>query len=167
MSSPSSLPRVSSFRRRSSFLVLQDDPMPLTSKGQGSLSMCIRSPSRSGETRSVLGPVRFCSMSHLGEAEVSGGLRGLPSWYPATAIDPLSSWRDFSLTSLLTVALIQGRLTDEAEPSGHEPSLRRPSSVFDTPQMRSMRLIGNSNPRYRVRVLLGSLATRSSLGGPL
>ncbi len=96
MSSPHSLGI-----RRGSFLLLQEDPSLLASKGHGTLASLIR-------RRSTVGP-------HSWDDEEAGGR-------------------------------LEWAGVGEAEPRRDE---ERRLSILNTPQMRSMRLIGNANSRYR------------------
>lgn len=100
MSSPTSHPAVPP-SRRIPYLLLQDEPPPLASKGQGVLASLLHS--------------RSTTNLHRGESD-----------------DHSSRW-----------------LREDEDPDSR-PRLeeRRLSAILDTPQMRSMRLIGNSNPRY-------------------
>jgi len=88
--------------RRKSYLLLQDEPPPLASKGQGALATLLHS--------------RSATNVHRGDSDDHGGRRPR---------------EDEDLES-------RPRLDE-----------RRLSAILDTPQMRSMRLIGNPNPRYR------------------
>ncbi|KAJ1331385.1 ferrous-iron efflux pump FieF [Microdochium nivale] len=106
---------------RRSFLILSDDPPPLSPRGQGTLTQLLRNRSQS-------------SLHHYG-----------------------STWRHSSVSASddEESALLSPFLTNDPGPDGagerrHAPSdERRMSEVLHSAQMRSMRLIGNSNPRYR------------------
>ncbi|KAK3383910.1 hypothetical protein B0T24DRAFT_67736 [Lasiosphaeria ovina] len=105
MSSPPSFSRSPGPFRRSSFLLLQDEP-PLLPK-PGALASLIGS-------RSVAAPHNSLSLSLTRDDEETG--------------------------------LGGDRCSLDDQP---RPSERRLSAILNGPHMRSMRLIGNSNPRYR------------------
>jgi hypothetical protein len=115
-------PRSSLGLRRGSFLLLQDEPTssPLASKGHGALTSLIRNRSTA-------------SLHHVGQGNIreprdeEEGLGG-------------QDW------SMFRTRGDDHHLDDESNRSLSE---RRMSAILNTPQMRSMRLIGNSNPRYR------------------
>lgn len=138
MTSPNSapsIPRNKSFRGNFSFLRLQDQQPPLSPKGHGALSSIIKSR---GSTTSLLhwrgddeegayGP-------HDGPGDMSGsGLLGG---------EGNGSVHGFHYDSE----------DGEGAGGGHGGSVReerRLSALLSTPQVRSMRLIGKANPRYR------------------
>ncbi|KAH7034911.1 uncharacterized protein B0I36DRAFT_360372 [Microdochium trichocladiopsis] len=104
--------------RRRSFLILQDDPPPLSPRGQGTLSHLIRNRSQS-------------SLHHYGS-----------TWRHSSA-SGVSDDEENTLSPFLTN-------DSDASERRHAPSdERRMNDVLHSEQMRSMRLIGNSNPRYR------------------
>ncbi|TPX17475.1 uncharacterized protein E0L32_003118 [Thyridium curvatum] len=115
---PPALTRVPSWRR-SSFLMLQEDPYPLASKGQGALASLIKNRS----TTSLLGARQSSSRDGYGGDEESGSEYGGGGAHWAT--------------------------DDEDEFGDYGRDERRMSAILNAPHMRSMRLIGNSNPRYR------------------
>lgn len=114
-----------------SFLLLQDDTpsSPLASKGHGALASLIRSRSAT-------------SLHRPGRA---GSVReAVPRADDEEAILGLSNAGQHSDWSVFRAP--RDDPSDEPQRRAEE---RRMSAVLNTPQVRSMRLIGNSNPRYR------------------
>lgn len=118
--------------RRRSFLILQDDPPPLSPRGQGTLSQLLRGRSQT-------------SLHHYGS-----------TWRHSSA----SGVSDDEENGLLSPFLANHSDTahhnggGSGNNNGHGAACpgsddRRMSEVLHSAQMRSMRLIGNSNPRYR------------------
>jgi hypothetical protein len=124
MASPSNSRRFSSSKRRGSFLVLSEDPTySLTPKGQSVLASLIRNRS----TTSLLN-------SNVPDEEEGIGGSEWPTFRPT-----FQQQRDSSHEDELLLRGNERLAADE----------RRMSAILNTPQMRSMRLIGNSNPRYK------------------
>jgi hypothetical protein len=131
MSSPTDI-RSSLALRRGSFLLLQDDTTssPLASKGQGALVSLIRNrsatslhrPGKAGSIREVVPRAADDEEAALGHS------------HPGAHAD----WSVFRIPR-----------DDPSDERQRRAEGRRMSAVLNTPQVRSMRLIGNSNPRYR------------------
>jgi hypothetical protein len=124
MSSPPDI-RSSLALRHGSFLLLQDETTssPLASKGHGALSSLIRNRS----TASLHNPGRPASVREVprDDEEAALGSNTAQDW---------------------SVFRTRDDLADQPQRRSEE---RRMSAILNTPQVRSMRLIGNSNPRYR------------------
>ncbi len=126
MSSPTNLPRVNSFRRASSNLLLQEDPYSMTPRG-GTLAELIR---RSSTTN---------MLSWRDEEDAAGGVlehggHGHGHSHGGHVTPGGGPWRR------------EGG-NDDDDP-GRRIEERRLSAMLNTPQMRSMRLIGRPK-RYR------------------
>ncbi|RYO78866.1 hypothetical protein DL766_010307 [Monosporascus sp. MC13-8B] len=106
--------------RRGSFLLLQDDPPPLVARGQGTLGQLLRR-----------------NRSH-------GSLHKYGSTWRGAIPQPLLL--DDEETGTLHNAS-SNEYGDQRSPRSHSEE-RRLSQVLHGTPMRSMRLIGNSNPRY-------------------
>ena len=129
MSSPPDI-RSSLALRHGSFLLLQDETTtsPLTSKGQGALASLFHNPAttaiyKPGKAGSIRGVAHQAADD---EEPALGGNTGHQDWF-----------------------VFRGTRDDPSDDPGRRAEERRMSAVLNTPQMRSMRLIGNSNPRYR------------------
>ncbi|KAB5580783.1 hypothetical protein GE09DRAFT_1083656 [Coniochaeta sp. 2T2.1] len=143
MSSPPDI-RSSLALRRGSFLLLQDDaaPNPPASKGHGALASLIRNrsaaslhnPNRPGSIREMAGGPRPSG----DDEEAALGASGTLNPNPLAAPD----WSVFG-------RMHSHEQADEPEQQRRLAEERRMSAILNTPQVRSMRLIGNSNPRYR------------------
>ncbi|KAJ9157382.1 Cation efflux family protein [Pleurostoma richardsiae] len=134
-SPPPPLPRISSWRK-GSFALSQEDTAPLAPKGHSALTALIKSRS----SVSLLHGLHHHQGHHqpgnqsphwrIGDEEEAGGMVASGEW-----------GTDDEEPALLQLASPQrpGRLAEE----------RRMSAILNGPQMRSMRLIGRNNPRYR------------------
>lgn len=124
MSSPPDI-RSSLALRHGSFLLLQDETTsnPFASKGHGALVSLIRNRS----TASLHNPGRPASIREVPRDDEEAALGSTPA-------------------QGLSVFRTRDDLADEPQRRSEE---RRMSAILNTPQVRSMRLIGNSNPRYR------------------
>lgn len=114
---------------RGNYLLLQDEPTasPLVLKGQGALVSLLRSRSTA-------------SLHSLHRGGALRGPRDEEEGATVTALGGATAAPDRTMF----------RVRDDMD--GDEPQRereRRMSAILNTPQMRSMRLIGNSNPRYR------------------
>jgi hypothetical protein len=141
MSSPRDI-RSSLALRHGSFLLLQDEaaPNPLASKGQGALATLIRNRSATSlykPSGKAGGSIREVARGPDDE-ESAVGHHGNPSSAAAGA-----DWSSVFRTGS------RGGDDPSSDDHGRRAEDRRMSAVLNTPQMRSMRLIGNSNPRYR------------------
>lgn len=125
MSSPPDI-RSSLALRHGSYLLLQDETTssPLASKGHGALVSLIRNRSTASLHNH---PGRAASIRDVTRDDEEAALGG----------NPPQEWSVFR---------IRDDLADEPSRRSEE---RRMSAILNTPQMRSQRLIGNSNPRYR------------------
>jgi hypothetical protein len=111
--------------RRGSFLLLQDETTssPLSAKGHGALASLIHNRS----TTSLHKPGRAASLREVPRDDEEAALSD----------HPVADWGVFRTRDDL-----------DNEPMRRSEE-RRMSAILNTPQVRSMRLIGNSNPRYR------------------
>jgi len=128
MSSPPDI-RSSLALRHGSFLLLQDETTtsPLTSKGQGALASLIRNRSATSLYKpGKAGSIRGVAQQADEEDPALGSSTGHQDWF-----------------------VFRGTRDDPSDDPARRAEERRMSAVLNTPQMRSMRLIGNSNPRYR------------------
>ncbi|ORY66036.1 uncharacterized protein BCR38DRAFT_483696 [Pseudomassariella vexata] len=107
--------------RKNSFLLLVDDPPPLTPRGQGALANLIRNRSHG-------------SLHHYGS-----------TWRTSSAFDAA----DIEAGSVIGAHHHHHDGSDSEESRRHHLDERRLSAILMGPHMRSMRLIGNSNPRYK------------------
>jgi len=139
MSSPPDI-RGSLAFRHGSFLLLQEDSTagPLASKGHGALASLIRNRS----TASLHTVSRAASVREMPRDEEEAALG-----------NPNADWHVFRMRD------------DMADEPTRRAEDRRMSAILNTPQVRSMRLIGNSNPRYRWERYWKTPADLAGMGG--
>lgn len=114
-------PKFGRIARLRGFLPLNEESNPMATHGSGTLSSLIRS--RSG-----------ASLANMGRR-------------PSSIVGP----RETSIANDEEAGLLIRRSRDGNEDPQRAAEDRRASIILNDPRMRSMRLIGNSNPRYNWR----------------